>query len=139
MELDPVELPFVVLHRRHHSSRGGGNGAETGWNRHHLVAVAHPHRQLGGQVGEQLGLGTDVDRSPSELGHIGARHLPSGHVGQELMPVTDAQDGEAQFQNLGVDPIALGGVHRGRTAGKNQCRCTPGGDLLRSDRPRDDF
>jgi hypothetical protein len=133
VELDAVQAAIDVLERG--DRRPGGRG-ESGRARVGLVdgvAVAHPAALLGGQSGQQApGLGHRELRA-AELADLGALD-PSTEVEHHgLHPVTDAEHGDAELQQLVVEARRAVGVHRCGPAGEDQPLRPPGLDLLDAD------
>ena len=54
MELQAVDRQLPMLHRGEGAGVGGGQRQEIGRDLRHLIAVAHPDLDLGGNAGEQF-------------------------------------------------------------------------------------
>ena len=85
-----------------------------GARRLHAVAVAHPDRRavdLAGDAGEEVALVVDRDLGGAVLAVRGARDLAAGQEVQDVHPVADAEDRDADVEDglvgerraLGVD------------------------------------
>ncbi len=118
---------------------GGGSDGEAGRGRHHRVPVAHPDGLGGWQALEQQAVVGGGQLGLAELGCPGAGHLAPEHLGQQLVAVADAQDGDAQFQDPRVEGVGVLGVHRGRAAGEDDAHRCPGGHVGSGDAARHDL
>ena len=110
-----------------------------GWRLGHAVAVAHPHLEPRREIAEQTRAGDDLDIGAAVLGGAGRRDPSSGDVGQKLVAVTDAEDGNPGVDDLGIHPVGVRGVDRGRTAREDDPGRSPGLDLGGRDRPGNDL
>ncbi len=91
--------------------------------------MAHPHVLGEGEVGEEHRLARGLHLGLAVLGLAGVDHRPAGEVGEELMAVADAEDGNPGLDDAGIDPVGVGGVHRGRSPGEDEPGGTPGPHL----------
>ena len=141
VELDRVEASFGILHRGDRDLVGAGGHAEPLGRPRDGVAVAHPHGVLGGEVLQQpsaAGVG-DAEASTAVLALAGGRHLAAERPSHQLMPVADAQHGDAQLEQPGVDLRAVGLVHAGRTARQDDARGLPRSEVVGRGVVRDDL
>src|SRR5262249_53953214 len=93
VELHTGQAPRTVLERGHRSTRRPGRDGEPRRGRGHAVAVAHPHRLLGGQAIEQYPrIRRDPQRRPAELALPGVHDLATEHPRHRLEPVADTEN-----------------------------------------------
>src|SRR6185437_1409827 len=113
MELHAVEAPLRILEGRNGSRWGYRDDPRAGWRRGHRVAVRHPHRFLLGQPGEQRRLDCR-EIGLAELRGAGSFDCAAEIEREQLLAVTDAQRGDAEREDLGVDVRRSLRVHRCR-------------------------
>ena len=95
------------------------------------VCMAHPYDALGGHVLEQPGSRLfQVQPDLAVLGGLGGDDTAADHPGCQLAAVADAQNGNAQLQDLGI--VVGGGhiIHAVGAAGEDDALVAPGLDLL---------
>ena len=102
MELDAVELARAILERRDRRGRRGGGHLGAGGRRGHGVAVAHPHRLLGREVVEELGLVRLELRLP-ELRRARALDRAAEIARHELHAVADAERRDPEREDRRVE------------------------------------
>ena len=157
MEHRAVEFSPVVRQHREGGAFAAGDGLKTGRQAGHAVAVRHPDffaRARGPQARGQRALAGDVDVLGAELAVVRGFDRAAERRAHRLLPVADAQHGQAerepggvglgaaafgdargtarQDQRAGAGPVDLGGCQRVRDdlaidAGFAQ----PAGDQLR--------
>ncbi len=117
VELHAVEREFPVAHDRVRAGGRAGEILERIVDVLHLIAVGHPDRGLLGDGVEQVALGAraglDVEVGAAELAAVGVRDLGAHDLAGELHAVADAQDRDAEAENLGVASRRAVVVHRG--------------------------
>src|SRR5215216_7549207 len=103
VELHAKEWPPVVLERGNRGIHARCRDRIAGRESIDVIAVAHPDRGLFSQA-EPVEQATPFDSQvgPAVLAPIGARHLPTGEVGQELHPVAEAEDRSSQLEQSGI-------------------------------------
>ncbi len=109
VELHPVDAPGGVFHRRHRRVGRRRRHPKARWRRDHGVAVAHPHRLVGRLVGEQH----SSDRRELGLavfGDIVAGNAALETVGDELMPVANAEHRDPQLEDARIDLVRIIGI-----------------------------
>ena len=139
MELDPEEGTVAILHRSHPRPVGGGDGDEPVRGLGDLVLMGHPDLLLLGQIPEQDRVSGHREIGVAVLGAPRVGDGAPGQIGNQLVAVTDAEDGDAHLQDGGVHAIGALGVHRGRAAGEDEADRVVGSDLLRADVTGDDL
>ena len=132
VELHAVEAPALVADG--HIGAGIGMGHQGKALRHlfHIVAVAHPGNALGRQALEKLAVGVEIRLGLAVLpgGVVRGRHHPAAQVvGQQLAAVADAQDGDAQLEDLRIGLGRLGIVYAVGTAGEDDADGVQGLDI----------
>ena len=100
VELETVEPPLQVTHRRH-----GGVGAVSQHlkaRRHRLnaVAVGHPHARVRGEREEERDVGGERHLCRAVFPPGGRSHPTAQTMGKELHPITDAQHRHALCQHV---------------------------------------
>ena len=112
-----------VLHRRDRRVRAHARHPEARRRLGDPVAVARPHRDRGSglEPGEQPGCGRAAQRHlrPSVLALGRRRDLPPREVGDELHPVADAEDRDAELEQLRIGAGRARVEHRVGTAREN--------------------
>ena len=120
MELDPVQAALEILDRGDRRLGRARQRREAGRRLEHRVAVRHPALLLGRGAGQQApGLGDGQRRAP-ELADLGALDAAAEREHERLHAVADAEHGDAELEQLGIEPRGAGGVDRGRAAGQDQ-------------------
>jgi len=103
MELHAVEVSLQIAHRRNGGVLGLRQHDKTWRGRLHHVAVAHPAGQVEVQLLEQrLGMHDGQQRAPV-LALCGGLHDAAQQMRHQLMPVADAQHGDAQREQFRVN------------------------------------
>ena len=103
-----------------------------------LVAVADPDERIVRQAGEEIALVEDGELGPAVLVGLGADYLAAEHLRAELHAVADAEDRDAQVEDLLVASRGVGHVDAGGPAGEDdalerQLRQLGGGGARRED------
>ena len=121
VELDPVEGALGVLDGGHRRLRARGERGESGRRLIDRVPVAHPALLLGGQPVEQAASAV-AERQPAatELARRRLLHPTAELVDHQLHPVTDAEHGDAEFEQLRAERGRPVGVDRGGAAGEHK-------------------
>ena len=142
VKLDAVEGARVVGDAGEGGVWGGGDGVEGGREARELVAVGHPDGVDGGggaHVGEERGDGAGGAGREGELGvavlAFFAREDVLAEVpGNLLQPVADAEDGDGEVEDGGVDVRGGGLVDGVGPAGEDDAFGGPGEvrELLRA-------
>ena len=120
VELRGEDLALGALHGGNRAHIGAGGDGKALGHLGHGVAVAHPHGLLHGRGVEELGASRTRDGGAAVLAHLGVADLATERHGRNLMAVAEAQDGKAQVKDGGVDGRSVLGIHRCRTAGKDE-------------------
>ena len=81
--------------------------------------MAGPHVLMRGRTGEERRLGGDVDLRASVFALRGRFHFAVEEVRRELHPVADAEDGDAELEDLARAVRRRFGVNRFRSAGEH--------------------
>ena len=130
MELDSVELLRLVLHGSHRAVIGGGGDLEALRQLIDPVRMTHPHDAAFGHIGKELGsLLFQVQLDLAVFGSLSGDDRAAGHPCGELATVANAENGNAQLQNLWV---IVGGGHiidAVGAAGEDDALVVPGLDL----------
>jgi hypothetical protein len=92
--------------------------------------VAHPADELLVQAGVQRRVVGDVQFGLAELFFVGWHHAPAHHVRHDLVPVADAQDGQAGVEQVVGTARRLDFVHRRRTTGEDNALGIVGENFL---------
>ena len=134
VELDAVDPPVDVLERGHGRLARRRERGEARRRREHRVAVRHPAGLLLGQAAEQApALAVELEVRTAELPHLGALDVAAQAQHDRLHPVADAQHGDPELEQLGIE---LGGARRvdGRgPAGEDEPLGGAPADLLGAD------
>ena len=133
VELDPEETTVAILHRCHPRPIGGGYGDEPVRGLGDLVLMGHPNLLLLGQIPEQDRVAGHDEIGVAVLGASRVGDRAPGQVGDQLVAVTDAEDGDSHLQDGGVHAIGALGIHRGRAAGEDEAHRVVSSDLLGAD------
>ena len=104
VELHGVEAALAVFHRGHGRAAARRQHLEAGRRLGDAVAVAHPALLFAAHALEDEPPLEHVERGLAELAEAGARDGAAELEGDALGAVADAQDGDAQLEDLGVDP-----------------------------------
>ena len=116
----PYRPALDVLDRRDRRLGGGRQRREALGRRVHGVPVRHPAGLRVRRPRQQpAGLGHGQLRAP-ELPHLGALDLPAERQDERLHPVTDAEHGDAELQQLRIEPRRARRVDRRRAAAEDQ-------------------
>ena len=107
MELHAVDPALAVLERGDRRARRAGGDGEARRRGRDRVTVAHPHDLLGREVGEddRSGIGAGHRRAPV-LAATRPAHLAAELLREELRAVADAEHGDADVVDVGVDRSA---------------------------------
>lgn len=100
VELRGVDLAFGAFHSSHGAGVGGGGHREARGNLRHRVAVAHPYRLLGRRFGEECA-GAHVQVSCAVFALLGVADRAAQIDGDGLVPVAEAEHGQAQIEDRG--------------------------------------
>ena len=139
MELRRIEVAAGVLH--------GGDGADVGGRRdgealrhaRHGVAMAHPHGLGVRRAVQDPACALARDGGGTILALLGVADLAAELDGHDLLPVAEAEDRNAEGEDLLVHVGGVVRVHGGRTAREDDGGGRHAGDLLRGDVARHDF
>ena len=99
----------------------------------HIVPVAHPRDALLRQTVEQTAIGIKPSLRLAVLARgilTGSGHFPAEILRHELAAVADAEDGDAELEDLGIDLRRALGINTLRTAGEDDADGVKGADLL---------
>ena len=130
VELDAVEAALDVLERRDRRLRRARELGEAGRGGVDGVAVRHPAALLIRRAGQQPALRRHRQLRAAELPHLGALDLAAEGQHERLHAVTDAEHGDAQLEQLGIEPRRAVGVDGRRPAGEDQALRAAAADLL---------
>ena len=119
--LDAVERALDVLHRRHRRLGRGRQRGEARRRLEHRVAVRHPARLVRRRAGQQPPRLADREPRAPELPHLGALDPPAGGQDERLHAVADAQHGDPELEQRGVQ--------------RRRARRVDGGGPAREDQP----
>jgi hypothetical protein len=112
VKLDAVETTLGVLERSNRRTGAGGKRIEAVGRREDGVAVAHPALLFGRQPRQQLAAVTGQrQRCAPELTRLGAFDAAAELEHHGLHPVTDAEHGDAEFEQLAAQARSTLGVH----------------------------
>ncbi len=140
VELDPEDAPFRVLEGGDGHIRGRGRHAEALGGDGDRVEVAHPHLLVGGLGrAEEQAVALDVEVRAAVLAAAGVGHLATELQGHQLGAVADAQDGDAEVIDAGIEAGRALDVDRLGPAAEDQPGRRPFRDLGRGDRVGDDL
>src|SRR6185437_6062110 len=99
---------------------GNSNAAETGRKLEGFVAVAHPHLEGFGQLGEDgRGCVLDYDVGVTVLAQWRGANLAAKMMHDELEAIADAKDGCAEFEDARVGGRGVGVIDRRGAAGED--------------------
>ena len=112
MELYAPEIQRWCMDRSHRAIGRTSDDLRAG-NAVDAVAMRHPHRLLGGEIGKQRTGGVADDVGAAKFAMIRFQHLASVVVRGDLHAVADAQYGHTELKDRGVDLRRTGDVHRG--------------------------
>jgi hypothetical protein len=135
VELNPVEAAVGRLEGGHGRPGAGGERGEPGGGLEDRVAVAHPAALLLREPAKEAA-------SAVAKGQVGAAELPrlraldpaAERQHHRLHAVTDAEDRDAQIEQLGREGRRARLVDRGRAAGEDERLRVAAADLLRGGR-----
>ena len=108
----------------------------------HIVAVAHPRDALLRQAAEETAVGIEPGLRLAVLACgvlSGGGHFPTKILRHELAAVADAEDGDAELEDLGIYLRRAFGVHALRAAGEDDADGVKGTDLVDGHGVRLDF
>ena len=121
VKLQPVKFPGGVFNGGELRVVRGGHRFEAPWNPGQFVPVRIPDLQAVGQAGKQGGGAVlDQQRPLAVFAFPAGFDLAAQKAGEQLHPVANPQDGDAQLENGAVRQRGLPGIDAGRPAGKNQ-------------------
>ena len=113
VELRGIEATRRVLHGGDGTGLGGRGDREA---RRHVadgIAMAHPHGLAAGRASEDAALPAAAELSGTVLALLGMADLAAQLDGHDLLPVAEAQDGNAQLENTPVHVRRIVGIHGG--------------------------
>ena len=124
MELRRVQPALGVLHRRDRADVGVRGDDEAVGHLGHGIAMAHPHGLLLRRVREQPRIGARTrNLGRSVLALVGVPHRAAKRHSHGLLPVAEAEHGNAQLED--------GRIHAGRVLGIDARRTTRQDDRRR--------
>ena len=133
VELDPVQAALEVLDGGDRRLGRARERREAGRGLEHRVAVRHPALLLGRGAGQQPAVLGDGERRAAELAHLGALDAAAEREHQRLHPVADAEHGDPELEQLGIEPRRAGRVDGGGAAGEDQALRGAPADLRGAD------
>ena len=134
VELNAVKLPLGILYRGGGAARRVRAGAESRRQRFYLDPVAHPKdRGFLDAVKQGAALMGQLDLAV--FPHGGKAAVAAQKLHHQLLPVADAENGDAQRKNAFVDHGRAFVKDGGGAAGENDPIGGKGGYRLRRDRP----
>ena len=139
VELRGVDAALGVLHggnRAHGGARGHGEPLGHAGDG---VAVAHPHGLLKRRGVEELALAVALDGGGAVLADLGVAYLAAERDGGHLVAVAEAQNGQAEVIDCGIDRGRVLRVHGRGAARQNQRRGRHLAHLFGRDVARDDL
>ena len=141
MELDGVEAAFGVGDGAVRRVGGPGDGLEALRRRADLVAVRHPDVEMLVRlhVAERPDRLDDLELRVAVLAVGRAIDGAAEQLGHQLQAVADAEDGDFQVEDLGVDERRAGLLDAERAPGEDDPARSKGADLLHRHRARVDF
>ncbi len=122
VKLNAIKAARVIGDRREGRAVAGGDGAKPRRQRHHPIAVAHPHllaRTLGPQPLEQLAVVDHDDERAAKFAVIGTLDLAAELVAHRLLAVADAEHRHPGAEHPVGRPRRFGAGDRGGSAGKD--------------------
>ena len=128
VELHGVEAPLRVVHGGDGAVLRRGGNLKAGRGGFDGVAVAHPADQFGVQPLEHDGRVEHVQPRLAEFFQRGAAHGPAEVMGHRLHPVADAEQGQTQGVDSGVNLGSARLVDRRRPARQDQPDGVSGAD-----------
>ena len=129
VELYAVQLLLRVLHGGEAAALGGGDDPEARRDALHFHAVAHPAHGCLRHVFEQ-GRGDVGQLDLAVLPRLRLAALAAQQMHHQLLPVADAQHGNAHFEQRLVHHGGVGLKHGGGAAGEDQRVRREGADVL---------
>ncbi len=107
MKLHRIKAAGLVSHASYGAAGGGGHELKTWWQVGDLVAMAHPDLQhavalVGGEICdvlEQSRVAMGPDLGIAKLPLMATLDLATQLTGHGLHAITDAQDGQAEFED----------------------------------------
>ena len=139
VELHPVNSPRQVLEGGDGHLGGGRCHGEPGRSLDDRVGVAHPDHARGGPVLHEDGGLPGEKRGAAELSSTGAGDLSAEHLGEQLGPVADPENGQAHAEQSWVDRGRGWDINRARPAGEDDPSGLAGEHLGRRHRCWDDL
>ncbi len=95
-----------------------------------FVAVAHPDGERTGKSVEEEGLVDDIDLGVAVLAGGRGFDLAAEVVHDELQPVADAEDGDAEREHGGIGGGSIGVIDRARAAGEDDAQRIERAELI---------
>ena len=139
VELRGVEVAARVLHGRNGAGVGAGGDGEALGHLAHGVAVAHPHGLEVRGLGQDAAVTVTGETSGAVLALLGVSDGAAELDGHDLLAVAEAEDGDAEREDLLVHVGRIVGVDRGGTAREDDRRGRHGGELVGGDVTGNDF
>jgi hypothetical protein len=139
VELDTVQRQLRVPDRRDRACARLGDAAESLTDLHDPVAVGHPDGGVPSDAREQRVRGLEADPGAAVLVLVALVDPAAEGAGHELHAVADAQDGDAQPEDPGVDVRGVRLVARRRPAAEDHPAHAPLAELSGGDRVRHDL
>ena len=112
---------------------------ETRRDLHDLIAMAHPARQVGRQIGKKVLIAVNKKLGTAILTVLAFIDLAAHHMCNDLHPVTNTQDRQAHLQDIFIRLGSTFIINAHRAAGKDKALRTHLPDLIRSDIKRNDL
>ena len=122
MELRGIEPARRALHRSHRARLGMRRDGEALRNTAHGVAVAHPHGLLARRRGQKLARALADELGGAVLALVGMGDLAAEDDGHDLVAVAEAEHGQAEVEDGGVDLRRVLGIHARRPAREDDRR-----------------
>jgi len=119
MELDRIDLPCFIGDGRIGGVLAGANDLEALRQTLRAIPVAHPDNALIGNTVEKPRLSLDFEFGLAVLMVIGRHDLSAKMLRDQLHPVADTQNRQAQIPDPFVRMIRIFGINRSRTAGED--------------------
>jgi len=129
VELEPINVPLGIANDGVGRILGLAEGTKPLGQFSDFVAVAIPDIEDGGQFGEELGLAVHGEFAGSVFAAAGPFDDPTEIVGDELHPIANPQDGDAQLKDGWIDLGSFARIDAGRSPRKNDPLGLGGADL----------
>jgi hypothetical protein len=131
VKLQAVDFAFGVGHRGARAAVGRRHARKALGQAVHIVGVAHPADKLFVKAREQGTGGVEPGLRAAVFALVGACHMPAEQVCNQLVAVADAENWDAQRENLRVYRRRVRQVHAARAAGKDDADGLHCGDFHR--------